>query len=702
MPPVGAIAAAIAGLAIGQFAAPIIAGLIGVSTTATVIGSITVGKLISTIVGSIVTFGLTAVMQPRASSRQPSSMAALNAPGGGRTIQFREPIVAHRLVVGRARVSGPIVFVHVASEGNKPNTLLYMVHALAAHRLAGVQLVRLDRSQFDDPRFLGNARAEWMLGSSSQPAINMLVAETDGKWTTAHRARGRAVLATRLRWDEKVWRAGVPNVSAIVRGAADVFDPRTGAVGYTRNPALLLAWYLTGPYCPHPISYDDIDTAALIAAANVCDESVPLRGGGTEPRYTADGVLSSDEDMATIINRFCAAMAGSCVVIAGVWHIHAGAWRAPTYTITSADLRGGVSLRRNRAQRDLFNSVRAVFVRPDADWQPSDAPPVIDQAAVAADGGIQIWQDLDLPLTTSAATAQRLMRIALRRNRLGRQLTLECNLRALAVKPGDVVAVDLPRIRPSTWRCVAWSLGENALGIDVTLEEETPDIYAWNAETDEQPLPPVPDVEAAPVFGDIVAPTTLTATPPATPVPTTIDVSWSAVSGAASYDVEWIAPSASTWSAPINVTGTSATVTTNGRAAFRVRAVTADARVSAWRFATFPPALTAANATAITDGFYLTWSGAQRVQVFVGTTSTFSAATKTSEDGYDGAASFTGYSGTIHVWLRAVHESGVVGHEAGPIVVNIAEPGSGGGWHSGGEGSEGGAAEGGMGSAGDP
>src|SRR5207244_11446817 len=60
--------------------------------------------------------------------------------------------------------------------------------------------------------------------------------------------------------------------------------------GYTENPALIIAEYLAHPVFGFKATYGtEIPLNKLIAAADICDELVPLASGGTEPRYLCNG-----------------------------------------------------------------------------------------------------------------------------------------------------------------------------------------------------------------------------------------------------------------------------------------------------------------------------------------------------------------------------------------------------------------------------
>jgi hypothetical protein len=155
------------------------------------------------------------------------------------------------------------------------------------------------------------------------------------------------------------------------------------------NPALCLAWYITASF-GWRATWDDIDIPCLIAAANVCDEIMGTRAGTAERRYTCNGTLSLAEGKIAITEKLVAAMAGALVVSGGRFFIHAGGPALPVATLTSDDLRGDVTIQGSRARRDLFNGVRAVYVEPSANWQPTDAPPLPASNYVAEDGGVDL------------------------------------------------------------------------------------------------------------------------------------------------------------------------------------------------------------------------------------------------------------------------------------------------------------------------
>ncbi|MFO0188422.1 MAG: hypothetical protein ACK55J_17585, partial [Alphaproteobacteria bacterium] len=156
-------------------------------------------------------------------------------------------------------------------------------------------------------------------------------------------------------------------------------------------------------------SWDDIDIPALIAAANICDELIGTRAGVYEKRYTVNGRVSLGEGKIAITRKLVAAMAGALVVSGGRFFVHAGGPALPVTTLNANALRGDVTIQGSRPRRDLFNGVRAVYVDPAKNWQPTDAPPLLAANYVAEDGGEAIYRSMECPLTTSVATVQRIM-----------------------------------------------------------------------------------------------------------------------------------------------------------------------------------------------------------------------------------------------------------------------------------------------------
>jgi hypothetical protein len=226
-------------------AVPLIAVVAG-GVASAVVG----GGIIGALVGAGAAIGASLIgnaIFPQKKPRQTSFSSALDAQQ--RTQSFRQPITAHQIVLGLAKVSGPIVFLHRSPDDEgRADGYFYLVVVLAGHRVRSIGEVFLGDKSETDPVFTNLVRVDRHFGDPNRAANANLIAETGGKWTSDHRGRGRAYVALRLKLRPEAFPSGPPNVAAIVEGADTILDPRTDTVGWTDNPALCLAWYLTASF----------------------------------------------------------------------------------------------------------------------------------------------------------------------------------------------------------------------------------------------------------------------------------------------------------------------------------------------------------------------------------------------------------------------------------------------------------------------
>lgn len=423
-----------------------------------------------------------------------SSGAAFTVSAQGRDQVVRSSVANRTVVYGRAMVSGPLVFGGVAGDGNK---YLWLLIPVAGHEVDAIESIYLNEVEValdgagyaTTAPYTGKVLVKKHLGNAGDPSDPDLVAAGIG-WTAAHRLTGVAYLAVRLEWSSDIFPTGIPNVKCVVRGAK-VYDPRTGLTAWSQNPALCVRDYITSAHGLEA-STSEIDTALLVAAANVCDEPITLAGGGTEPRYTCNGVLDTGSTPREIMEGMLTSMAGFMVWSGGQYQIHAGAYTAPTVTLTADDLRGPVKVRPRLSRKELFNAVRGTFVDPAAYWQPTDFPVVSNSTYAAQDGGQVIWRDSVLPYTTSAATAQRIAKLTLERSRQGITVELACKLTAFKVSTMSTVGLDIAQLGWSgkEFKVLEWHFAPEG-GVDLVLQEEVAASYEWNdgMETVRDPAP---------------------------------------------------------------------------------------------------------------------------------------------------------------------------------------------------------------------
>jgi hypothetical protein len=104
--------------------------------------------------------------------------------------------------------------------------------------------------------------------------------------------------------------------------------------GYTENAALCIADYLSNSVYGFKAKYGtEIPSAQLISAANICDENVPLAGGGSEPRYTCNGQFQLSTRRGEILQNMLTSCGGRLTYQGGQFIIHPAAWTGSTLSI---------------------------------------------------------------------------------------------------------------------------------------------------------------------------------------------------------------------------------------------------------------------------------------------------------------------------------------------------------------------------------
>ena len=420
---------------------------------------------------------------------------------------FRQPLTPRRIIYGRTRVAGPVVFAH-----NHEQWWTHMVIAIAGHEIDAFESFHLltdDLTVNTTPgdtygtvsgKYYSTVMIFPYLGTSGQNIGTRMRAITDPRnstdvsldfITTSDRFAGIAALYVLTFQFGAAWEGQSPDFSATVRGRK-VYDPRTGTTAWSANPALCAADYLVN-YMDFP--WSSIDADALAAAADVCDQTVSLKAGGTEKRYECHGVLTADTSHAENLSILAESMAGAIRYSSGLWIIEAGAPRASVRSISESSVLGSYDLAIGRPDAALPNGVRGNFILP-TEWQPASYPSYQDASAVAAEGS-ENWLDLDLPLTTSHTMAQRIARAALAQARASRSLSIELDLSGLLLRPGDVIAYTSPEIGLDgalfevdgfAFQSATGADGSAILTTKLDLTEHNPDAYAWTAATDEQDL----------------------------------------------------------------------------------------------------------------------------------------------------------------------------------------------------------------------
>ena len=258
----------------------------------------------------------------------------------GRLHIIRSSIESQKIIYGRVRTSGALVFAGTEDEprgGSNKNGILYLVLAMAGHECEAIEQIFIneDPVTLDADGFVTEskyrtsrsmAQFKLHLGSAAQTADELLKSEVT-EWTDDHAGKSICYIVCRLDWHKSVWPNGIPQISAIIKGKK-LYDPRTGTTAYSTNWALCLRDYLTA-IGGLGATTSEIDEASVIVSANVSEESVTLSGGGSQDRYTVNGVVDTAEKPADILKDLASAGAGVIAYSQGRYRVIAGYYEAP-------------------------------------------------------------------------------------------------------------------------------------------------------------------------------------------------------------------------------------------------------------------------------------------------------------------------------------------------------------------------------------
>lgn len=435
------------------------------------------------------------------------------------TITTRQPAAAARILYGESRVGGTIELL----DSTNNDEYLHVVVELIQHQCEAVTAIYFDDVEvtFDaggaaTGTYAGYAWCNVHLGSPTQIADSDLISY-DSNWTTTDRLQGRCYLYVRLKSNDGLYH-GLPNITAIVQGKNDIYDPRTGTTGYSTNAALCVANYLCDASLGLGVDYSTkIDETILIAAANTCDEAVTLAAGGTENRYACNGVIDTSQTPETIIKAMNTAKAAPTVFTNGLWRVLAGVYDTPTLSFNEDDLRtksGSLEINARVPRSSLFNAVKGTYVSPDNNYQPADFPAVTNSTYQTQDGGDQLWHDITLPFTNTPSAAQRIAKIMLEEARQQISFVVPCKLSAMRAAVGSNILwsdstlgwTDKP-FRVTDWQFVVDqdANGNPILGVDLHVRETASTIYSWNSGL-ETTVDPAPNTTLPDPF-TVVAPT---------------------------------------------------------------------------------------------------------------------------------------------------------------------------------------------------
>lgn len=320
------------------------------------------------------------------------------------------------------------------------------------------------------------------LGAPGQDLSGELASRFPGLITSEHKFAGIACLLVDLEYDENAFTAGVPNISAVVRGAK-VLDPRTGVTAWSENPSLCArdwALYSNGGGC----ASDEVDAASFNTAANACDvlhTYVDSKGGSsTVPLYRCAYVAKLDVSPETHLAELVEAMAGKWAWAGGKLRVRAGVYSTPVATLDESwlsEVGSGRQIIPETGIHDLVNSYRVTIADSSNKYNATQLP-ALAPAAYLSEDGYEMPAEIEMGAVSFAPQAQHVAGVFLRDQRDGLTFTLTCNMKAWRLEVFDVVSVSIARYGwvNKAFEVLGWSHAPSS-GIALVLKETGASIF---------------------------------------------------------------------------------------------------------------------------------------------------------------------------------------------------------------------------------
>lgn len=461
-----------------------ILGAVGITVGAGIGGTIltyAVGYLATT----MVTSWAVKALSPKSSLSSLSPADSMSSQGT--LVNSRDAAAPHEYVYGTVRKGGTITYLESTGASNK---FLHIILTLAGHEVNSIgdiyiddQIATLDGSGFVTSQSWASKIRIVKYTGAQTTAPALLFAESNQIGSTFV-GNGIAYLYIRLEYDQDVFPNGIPMFTAIVQGKK-VYDPRTTSTAFSANAALCIRDYITDT---RGLGDSAVNDTTFSASANVCDENITLAAGGTEKRYTMNGIINADQTPGDILQQMMTCCAGTTFWGQGDWQLKVGYYTTPVKTFTLDDLRGPIQLQTRQSMGSIFNSVIGTFNDAAQGYITVDYPKLYSGAFLAEDNGVDSPIDLALPFTTSAASAQRISKLTLFRGREQMTLTADFGMAGFQVQVGDIVAFTNDRYgwTAKEFEVVGWRFYADQdagdLRVNLELRETSSAAFDWSAE----------------------------------------------------------------------------------------------------------------------------------------------------------------------------------------------------------------------------
>ena len=254
------------------------------------------------------------------------------------------------------------------------------------------------------------------------------------EWTTEHRLNGITwchVVLTQPEYgddlDKRFWN-NIPEIQILIQGKYITW-PNQATPVHTDNAAAIRYWYMRTRM---GILASRINLPSVLSAYNKCEEEVTVElssdyqhFSNNHKRYTIDGLISSGDDVETILGEMDQAWQGNVIYRDGQYYFVVGEEPETFYVIDRDKIIDSVQIQPAPALQDRVNSIGVVLSQggPVSDWTQLHIPVIDDKDIITRDGQKR-HRDLGRrQFISDPIAAGRIMTIALKRARATLRVT---------------------------------------------------------------------------------------------------------------------------------------------------------------------------------------------------------------------------------------------------------------------------------------
>ncbi len=253
-------------------------------------------------------------------------------------------------------------------------------------------------------------------------------------------------------------------------------------------------WHDDGMRLPRERMVQAIDVWK--AQADIADEAVALKAGGTEPRYRLSGGYQLTAPPKQVLPLMLMPMDARLYLRGdGAIVIDIGKFVTPTVALTDDHIVDYSAMMRGRDAADLRNKITAKFVAAPYLYVEQEADPWLDQANIDLNGELSI--ELDMPWCPSHAQTRRRMKIeAYRQNPewSGQIITNAYGLRAIDQRFIRVQVDELGL--DEVFEILRWQFDVMSGNCTFDISAMPAEAYAWDATLEEGTAPAADDAPA--------------------------------------------------------------------------------------------------------------------------------------------------------------------------------------------------------------